>query len=47
MRVWKKKLQNPFLLVGQGFVLGGILFFALNAPGEAAFVAPITVDSSR
>jgi len=44
MKVWKK-LQNPFVLVGQGFVLGGLLFFAThqaeaapapNAPAVAA-----------
>ena len=46
-----KKLQNPFVLVGQGFVLGGILFFAthpeslLASPGAtqsagAAIVSP-------
>lgn len=33
--LWKK-LQNPFALVGQGFVFGGILFFAsVHAIGEA------------
>jgi hypothetical protein len=26
-----KKLQNPFALVGQGFVVGGILFFATHS----------------
>ncbi|WP_162806538.1 hypothetical protein [Sphingosinicella terrae] len=26
----RKKLLNPFMLVGQGFVLGGILFFATH-----------------
>jgi hypothetical protein len=30
MKFWKK-LQNPFVLVGQGFVLGGVLFFATHA----------------
>ena len=30
MTLWKK-LQNPFVLVGQGFVLGGVLFFATHA----------------
>ena len=30
MKFWKK-LQNPFVLVGQGFVLGGALFFATHA----------------
>jgi len=29
MKMWKR-LQNPYLLVGQGFVLGGILFFATH-----------------
>lgn len=29
----KKKLQNPFLLAGEGFVAGAILFFA-TAPSE-------------
>jgi hypothetical protein len=29
MTVWKK-LQNPFALVGQGFVLGGLIFFAAH-----------------
>ena len=29
MKLWKK-LQNPWALVGQGFVLGGILFFATH-----------------
>jgi hypothetical protein len=31
----KKKLQNPFVLVGQGFVVGAILFFATTPPEEA------------
>ena len=26
-----KKLQNPFALAGQGFVAGGILFFATHS----------------
>ena len=30
MSFWKK-LQNPYALVGQGFVLGGLIFFATNA----------------
>ena len=45
-----KRLQNPFVLVGQGFVLGGILFFATHPesllaapgathPGDAAIVS--------
>ena len=35
-----KKMQNPFVLVGQGFVLGGILFFALHAESLLASPAP-------
>ena len=30
MSYWKK-LQNPYALVGQGFVLGGLIFFATNS----------------
>jgi hypothetical protein len=37
MKFWKK-LQNPFVLVGQGFVLGGVLFFATHA--ESRHLAP-------
>lgn len=47
MTFWKK-LQNPFALVGQGFVLGGVLFFALHGTGEAATTAaPAHVEASR
>ncbi len=46
MRVWKK-LQNPFVLVGQGFVLGGILFFAFVSPRDAAPAAPIVAEAPR
>ena len=35
MTFWKK-LQNPFVLVGQGFVLGGVLFFATHAESHHA-----------
>ena len=35
MKYWKK-LQNPFVLVGQGFVLGGILFFATHTESHLA-----------
>lgn len=46
MTFWKK-LQNPFALVGQGFVLGGILFFAFHGTGEAAPVAPTAIEATR
>ncbi len=40
--MWKK-LQNPFVLVGQGFLLGGILFFATHADTlSASPVSPTT-----
>lgn len=48
MKVWKK-LQNPFVLVGQGFVLGGALFFGLHGVGEAQPVAQpsVAVEAAR
>ena len=39
MKIWKK-LQHPFALVGQGFVLGGILFFATHVDSIQASPAP-------
>lgn len=45
MTFWKK-LQNPFALVGQGFVLGGILFFAFHGTSEASVAAPTVVEAS-
>lgn len=45
--VWNK-LQNPFVLVGQGFVIGGLLLW--TAQGEAnvrpAHPAPVSVFHS-
>ena len=41
MKFWKK-LQNPFVLVGQGFVLGGALFFASFHQAGEAHSAPAT-----
>ena len=35
MKLWKK-LQNPFALVAQGFVLGGLLVFATHTESFAA-----------
>ena len=32
---YRKKLQNPFALVGQGFVIGAFLFWTTH-PGSAA-----------
>ena len=49
---WLERLQNPFALVGQGFFLGGVLFFATHpesllaaptpAPAAESVVATIT-----
>jgi hypothetical protein len=41
MKLWKK-LQNPYALVAQGFVLGGLIFFATH--GES-LAAPPAFDS--
>lgn len=43
-----KKLQNPFALVGQGFVVGGILFFTTTSQSSeaAAPAAPAPVEFS-
>ena len=38
MKFWKK-MQNPFVLVGQGFVLGAVLFFASHPASIEAAVA--------
>jgi hypothetical protein len=39
----KQKLQNPFALIGQGFIVGLLLFWT-TAPGKsmAAMPAPIS-----
>ena len=39
-----KKMQNPFALVGQGFVLGGLLFFAIHP--ESLLASPGPADSA-
>ena len=45
MSVWKK-LQNPYALVGQGFVLGGLIFFAANADVlQASSASAVPVES--
>ena len=44
MKLWKK-MQNPFVLVGQGFLLGGAIFFATHADTLEArdFVPQVSV----
>ena len=41
----KKKLQNPFVLVAQGFIAGAILFYATTPP-EADPQLPAPVQSA-
>lgn len=36
--MWKK-LQNPFVLVGQGFLAGGLLFWTTRADAAAILSA--------
>ena len=36
--VWKN-LQNPFALVGQGFLAGGLVFWTTRADAAAALAA--------
>lgn len=45
-----KRLQNPYALVGQGFVLGGLIFVATHAESLLASPppnAPVTAFDSR
>ena len=42
----RKRLQNPFALVGQGFVLGGVLYFATHAESLLASPAPAQPSAS-
>ena len=52
---WLERLQNPFALVGQGFFLGGVLFFATHpesllaapAPAQTAESVVATVTTAR
>lgn len=48
MNVWKK-LQNPFALVVQGFVVGGLLFWTTQgqASQPRANDAPIEAVATR
>lgn len=45
MKIWKG-LQHPFLLVGQGFVLGGLIFFATHSASLEA-TAPSNPPASE
>jgi hypothetical protein len=46
MKVWKKKLQNPFVLVGQGFFLGGLLFWTTQGQASRLVAAPVPAAHS-
>ncbi|GAA4824747.1 hypothetical protein GCM10023232_23260 [Sphingosinicella ginsenosidimutans] len=46
MKLWKK-MQNPFALVGQGFVFGGLLFLVTHQAEAAPAAAPSPVASSH
>ena len=35
MKFWKK-LQNPFVLVGQGFLVGALMFWTMQPDSAAA-----------
>ena len=43
---WLERLQNPFALVGQGFLLGGVLFFATHPESLLAAPAPAPAAES-
>lgn len=45
MMNFKKKLQNPFALVAQGFAIGAVLVFA-TTPKEADLAQPQPVESA-
>ena len=42
----KKKLQNPFVLVAQGFIAGAILFWSTNPPEAEASNPPAPVQAA-
>jgi hypothetical protein len=37
-KIWKK-MQNPFVLVGQGFLAGGLLMWTTQADAAAILIA--------
>jgi hypothetical protein len=41
-----KKLQNPFALVVQGFIVGGVLFWTTQGQATQAPAAPAPVAQS-
>ena len=42
-----KMIRNPFALIGQGFVLGGLLFIALQDAPPAHAAAPQSIEAAR
>lgn len=43
----RERLKNPFALVGQGFVLGAVLFFATHPGTSEASAGPAPVEAVR
>ena len=43
---WLERLQNPFALVGQGFFLGGVPFFAAHPESLLAVPSPAQAADS-
>lgn len=46
MKSLRKKLENPFVLVFQGFIAGSILFWA-TAPSETSAQTPAPIAQPR
>ena len=42
-----RMIRNPFVLIGQGFVLGGLLVIALQDAPPAYAAEPQSVEASR
>lgn len=42
-----KMLRNPFALIGEGFILGGLLVIALQDAPPAHAAAPVSAEASR
>ena len=42
-----KMLRNPFALIGEGFILGGLLVIALQDAPPAHAAAPQPVEAAR
>ena len=45
MKIWKK-LQNPFALVAQGFLVGGLFLWTTQSDANPRAPAPATAAST-